>query len=86
MRDMLKGLKSVFASRLKNRQCFDFDKRIQFEIEDPKGASPPRIIRGSAPSAPATLLIENPWGKTIWFTEKTGFFECPAKITRVVHV
>lgn len=67
MRDMLKGLKSVFASRLKNRQCFDFDKRIQFEIEDPKGASPPRIIRGSAPSAPATLLIENPWGKTICF-------------------
>ena len=22
----------------------------------------------------------------IEFTEKTGFFECPAKITRVVHV
>ena len=25
-------------------------------------------------------------GGHLTFTEKTGFFECPAKITRVVHV
>lgn len=65
--ELLSELQTVFAQRVKHRQCFDSDQRTHFEIEDPPGTAPPHIIRGFTPLTRYALHIQNPQAKVIYF-------------------